>query len=116
MMQVKVSLLLPNGEHVRPYQRGRALLTGWMVELREVIETRRLVGGGRCGLIGERKSWTADCGKLEIATTVTKVRQLSIDHQPNHPADVPATLGSIRSANRELGWAPTIPFPNGPLA
>jgi len=27
-----------------------------------------------------------------------------IDHQSAHPADVPATLASIRSANRELGW------------
>jgi UDP-glucuronate 4-epimerase len=39
-----------------------------------------------------------------------------IDHQPAHPADVPATLASIHSAKREIGWAPAIAFPNGPLA
>jgi hypothetical protein len=41
-----------NGEHVHPYQRGRASLTGLMVELQEIIETERLVGVARCGLIG----------------------------------------------------------------
>jgi hypothetical protein len=33
-----------NDERMHHYQRGRASITGLMVELREIIETGRLVG------------------------------------------------------------------------
>jgi UDP-glucuronate 4-epimerase len=39
-----------------------------------------------------------------------------IDYRPTNPADVPATLADIQSAKKQLGWAPRIAFPNGPLA
>ena len=51
---------------MRPYQRGRASHLGLSVVIRGVIETGRLVGVARCGLIGERKSQTAARDKLEI--------------------------------------------------
>ena len=34
---------LPNDERMHHYQRGRASITGLMVELREIIDTGRLV-------------------------------------------------------------------------
>jgi UDP-glucuronate 4-epimerase len=38
-----------------------------------------------------------------------------IDYRPANPADVPATLADVKSAQKELGWTPRIAFPNGPL-
>jgi hypothetical protein len=36
-------ILLANDERMHHYQRGRASITGLMVELRKIIETGRLV-------------------------------------------------------------------------
>jgi UDP-glucuronate 4-epimerase len=38
-----------------------------------------------------------------------------IDYRPANPADVPATLASIKSAKKHIGWTPRIAFPNGPF-
>ena len=35
---------LPNDERMRPYQRGRASITGLVLKLREIMATGRLVG------------------------------------------------------------------------
>jgi hypothetical protein len=51
-MLILMIIYLPNGEHVHHYQRGRASLTGFKVEIQEFIETERLVVVARCGLIG----------------------------------------------------------------
>ena len=37
------------------------------------------------------------------------------DYRPANPADVPATLADVKSAQKELGWTPRIAFPNGPF-
>jgi hypothetical protein len=37
-------IILENDERMHPYQRGRASITGLVFELREIIETGRLVG------------------------------------------------------------------------
>jgi hypothetical protein len=39
-----LNIFLSNDERVHPYQRGRAPITGWRLQLREIIETERLVG------------------------------------------------------------------------
>jgi hypothetical protein len=39
-----VFVILQNDERVHPYQRGRASITGFGLELRENMETERLVG------------------------------------------------------------------------
>ncbi|MBN8458854.1 MAG: NAD-dependent epimerase/dehydratase family protein [Verrucomicrobia bacterium] len=33
-----------------------------------------------------------------------------------HPADVPETRASIVAVGRELGWTPSVFFPNGPIS
>ncbi len=38
-----------------------------------------------------------------------------LEHQNAHPADVPETLASLTAVERELGWTPSIIFPNGPI-
>ena len=35
-------------------------------------------------------------------------------HQESHPADVPETLASLTAVERELGWEPTVFFPDAP--
>jgi hypothetical protein len=34
-----------------------------------------------------------------------------VSYQNAHPADVPETLASIAAVGKELGWQPTIIFP-----
>jgi hypothetical protein len=59
-------IFCPTSKRTHPYQRGRASITGLGLKLRKIIETGRLIGVARCGLIGERKSQTAARDKLEI--------------------------------------------------
>jgi nucleoside-diphosphate-sugar epimerase len=35
--------------------------------------------------------------------------------QEGHPADVPETLASLERVGRELGWEPTVFFPDAPV-
>jgi UDP-glucuronate 4-epimerase len=41
-------------------------------------------------------------------------RTPQIEHREAHPADVPETLASLVAVREELGWQPSIPFPDGP--
>ena len=36
-------------------------------------------------------------------------------HQESHPADVPETLASLERVGLELGWEPTVFFPDAPV-
>ncbi len=36
-------------------------------------------------------------------------------HQEGHPADVPETLASLERVGLELGWEPTVFFPDAPV-
>jgi hypothetical protein len=38
-----------------------------------------------------------------------------VTHETTHPADVPETLASLVAVWRELGWTPSVFFPNGPV-
>jgi hypothetical protein len=39
-----------------------------------------------------------------------------VTHETAHPADVPETLASLVAVGRELGWIPSVFFPNGPVS
>ena len=47
-----VFIVFTNGEHVHPYQRGRAWLSGLRLNGWKGMKTERLVGVARCDLIG----------------------------------------------------------------
>ena len=51
---------------------------------------------------------------MELLAAAAKSSTPILEHQAPHPADVPATLASIRAVGAELGWQPRIFFPNVP--
>ena len=43
------------------------------------------------------------------------VGPIPLEHQNAHPADVPETLASLERVGLELGWEPTVFFPDAPV-
>ena len=50
---------------------------------------------------------------MDMLAAARKTATPQVEHQAQHPADVPETLASITAVGTQLGWQPRILFPEG---
>jgi len=96
--------------HVSDVARAVSLALLWEGESPAVLN----VGTGRNhSVLDMLAAVTESTATLRFSTSNFTHFTPQTVHQNAHPADVPETLASLMAVGKELGWSPTIFFPNG---